>query len=505
MAPEELIKSGRYEEAIEVYLKALTEAKENQEKAKLHKALGDLWALKEDFKQASKEYLQALSLDKEGFTEEERFQMAICLSWGKQLDKAIKELSDILHRNPYHLEAKIHLARCLSWTGRLGESLRQIGEVLQRSPRNREALSIKANVLRWRGDYKKAMEIYRNLLQEKEDFDVRLGLTYLLLNKEDRRGVQRNLRLLTPLYSYQERELKILSKEIQERFGPFFEARYQFYKDSDHNRLNRYSIFGGGWFEQVRWNLYFRHTGAKDRLKSHRSEELSFQTYSRVFETLSLGGGLGIGHLRHRKTNNFLTGNAYSRFDFFRGTLGLTLSRDLCVDTAELIENRVRITGVGGSFFQNIDERLSFYGSYVYKDYSDSNRSHDFQFLPRYTIMIQNPRVTLGYRFRYLDFEKQTRRGYFDPENFISHQLLVSLDHKESRYSIFLEPYFGYQSYKRYGKRNHDFITGGTGIFQCRVWQNLNLEMAIEGGNYAIDNASGYKNFQITLGLKTYF
>ncbi len=505
MGPEDFVKAGRYEEAIEAYRKALTEAQVDQEKARLHKALGDLWALKEDFKKASKEYLQALSLDKRGFSEEEKFQMAVRLSWGKYLDEAIEALLEILKNRPDHLEARIHLARCLSWSGRLGESLRRIEEVLQKDPENRDALFIQANVLRWRGEHQKAKAIYQALLREKEDFDVRLGLTYLLLSREDRKGIQESVKRLKPLYPYQEREFKSLTEEIQRRIGPILGGQYQFYKDSDHNRLNRYSVWGGGWVEQVRWRLQFRHTGAEDRSRRHRSEELSFGVGSRIFDSLSLGGGLGITQLRHRETDHDWTGHVTGGIDFFRGAFGVRFGREVLVDTAELIENRIRVRSAGGSFSQNIGDRLSLFGSYFYRSYSDSNRSHDVQWIPRYTVLTQHPRLTLGYRFRYLDFDQQTRHGYFDPENFIAHHLLFALEVKEGRTSFLIEPHIGYQSYKRYGRREHDFVIGGAGAFEYRIGRNLYLKVAIEGGNDASDTASGFKYYQTSLGVTAHF
>ncbi len=505
VTPEELIKEGRYEEAIKAYRISLSSSRNDKEKARLHKAIGEILASKGDYKGAGKEYLKALSLDRMGFTENERFRMAIHLSWGNYLKEAVEELSDIVKNNPGHLEARIHLARSLSWAGRLKESLKEVEHILRVSPENRDALFIQANILRWRGNLHQAIAIYRNLLETKEDFDIRLGLTYALLKKGDRKGAQESFHLLKPVYPYQERELKKLEEEIVRMTRPSMGGTYQFYKDSDDNQLNRFSVSGGGWIDPVRVDLLFRHTDARDDERHHRSEEFSLRSYLKILEPLTMGGGAGVTQLAHKETDHYFTGNLFATLDLLRGFLGGSISRNVLVDNAQLIENRIRVTegGIYGS--QNLTDSLSLHGSYFYRDYSDKNHSHDFQLIPRYVVYRGNPRTSLGYRWRYLNFDKHTKSGYFDPKNFMSHQALLSIDYEKAPFFIFLEPYIGYQSFKRYGERDRDVILGGAGILRCRVSKNIDAEGSVEGGNYALGAVSGFNYFQISFGLRIYF
>lgn len=505
MTPEELVKEGRYEEAISSLESALRDAREDNERAKLHQRLGRLWAIREEFKKAAIEYLKALSLDRSGFSEEERFQMAVHLSWGGYLKEAIRVLSEILQSNPEHLDARIHLARCFSWSGRYRDALREVDMILKRSPHNREARFIQANVLRWRGEHQRAISLYQELLKEKEEFDIRLGLTYALLARGDRKGTQESISLLTPNSSYEEKELKKLHEEIHRTVSPILGGEYQFYSDSDHNRLHRFALSGRRWIESWQVALQFRETHAKDKTRDHQSEEFSFRANSKPFESLGVDGGFGIVQLRHRKTDHYLTGNLNVKIDFFNGAIGAGVSRSVLVDTAQLIENGIRVTQAGFQITQNIGDEVSLYGGYSYRVYSDRNHSHDFQLAPRYILLLKDPKLTLGYRLRYLDFDRQTRKGYFDPDHFLSHQLLATLGFEGEGYSLFLEPYGGYQSFRRYGDRNHDVIVGGTGLFRYRIGKKVELELATEAGNNALETASGFKYYQISLGLKAQF
>ncbi|MCX8116676.1 MAG: tetratricopeptide repeat protein [Desulfobacterota bacterium] len=503
--PGEVSGEGPYGKGIETHPPVLRSSQEDREGARRHYELGRAWAIREDFRKAGEEYLKALSLHRMGFTEEERFQMALHLSWGGYLKEAMDLLSEILRANPDHLDARIHLARCLSWAGRFRDALREADSVLQKYPAHREARFIQANVWRWRGEFRRAISLYHELLREKEDFDIRLGLTYALLLRGDRKGAQESASLLRPNYPYQERELAKIREEIRKRTAPFLEGRSQFYSDSDHNRLLRFALSGGGWIDSWEVALHLTETHARDKFRDHQSEEVSFSVYSKPFESLRVGGGMGVTQLRHRESDHYLAGGLNVDVDLFRGTIGARVSRAVLVDTAQLIENRIRVTQGSLQCSQNLGEGISFYGSYTYRDYSDRNHSHDVQLIPRYILLQKDPRFVLGYRFRYLDFERQTRRGYFDPDRFLSHQLLVTLGFEGDRYALLLEPYVGYQSFRRYGTPHHDLIVGGAGNFQYRIGKRFDLLLATEAGNDALGAASGFKYYQFTLGLKAHF
>ena len=118
MTPADLVKEGKYDEAMEAYRKAIEESKDDMAKAVLHKELGDLFASRGDFKNAAREFVKALRLSR-NFSENDRLQMAIHMSWGEKLNEAMAELKFILSENPENFKARIHFARVLSWAGQL--------------------------------------------------------------------------------------------------------------------------------------------------------------------------------------------------------------------------------------------------------------------------------------------------------------------------------------------------------------------------------------------------
>ena len=98
---------------IESSEKAINEAKDKREKALLRKKLGDYFVSQEDYERAAEEFMKALTLSPSPFTEQERLQMAITLSWADRLEDAGRVLRSILAENPENSDARIEFAKVL--------------------------------------------------------------------------------------------------------------------------------------------------------------------------------------------------------------------------------------------------------------------------------------------------------------------------------------------------------------------------------------------------------
>lgn len=118
-------------------------------------------------------------------------------------------------------------------------------------------------------------------------------------------------------------------------------------------------------------------------------------------------------------------------FKIFSGTMGIGFIKEAFVDTAELIDKGIRVYNVNTYLSQKLTDRWSIHGGYIYRDFSDTNHSHDFRISPIYKLFTKNPHISIGYTFKYLNFDRQSRGGYFDPENFFSHQLTLYLNYEK--------------------------------------------------------------------------
>jgi Tfp pilus assembly protein PilF len=107
--------------------------------ARLYKELADQYVAQDKLTEAAKAFSDALRTDPDQFSDAERVQMAIYLSWADNLKESERELRAVLARQPKHLEARTHLARVLSWQSQLVEAIEEADIVLKEHPNNREA------------------------------------------------------------------------------------------------------------------------------------------------------------------------------------------------------------------------------------------------------------------------------------------------------------------------------------------------------------------------------
>ena len=471
--------------------RAIESSTDRTARAKLYQQLGDLWVAQDKLEPAADAYLKALDNARDSFAPMERVQMAIYLSWADRLKESENELRALLKQEPRNMAGRTHLARVLAWSGELNEAIAEADTVLRDSPEHKDALLVKADALQWQGRYIEAVPIYRKLVARDGDFDARVGLSRSLLALGNRTEAVENLHSLTSGNGRQRRELTKLTEAIDQETRPTLDGRYNYYYDSDRNRLDRYSLTSGFWLGDQKLGFGFRHTEATDKTRSNRAEDLSLKTYGRLTDRISAGLGLGFSVLRDRHTSSFPSGHLRLDARVFGGTVGAEITREVVSDTAELIENRIRLTAVGFSFNQPITDRVSVSGNYHYKDFSDGNHANDLQLASQYALYL-TPRIIVGHRFRLLDFHKQSQSGFFDPNNYVSNRAFASLYYEHRLFYTYLEGYVGYQTFRRNRVASDDIIRGGSGSIGIKPMTNFAIEVNIEGGNFAAASASGF-------------
>lgn len=470
-----------------------------------YKNIGDEYITKDNYKAAAPYYMKALSLGREHFSLNERTRIAIYLSWAGKMQESLHELDLILREDPSNLNARIHHARVLSWSGFLDKAIYEADGILRDAPDNKDALLIKANAFRWKGLPQKALELYRSILQQEELFDARLGTTYAQLSAGDVKGAKESRKLLKPTYPYQDKELEELTLHMDRIVRPSFTPGYSYYHDSDENITNRY--FSGIRFWAGNWqnDLTYRHTHAKDDSRRNHADDIFFRTYSKLSRVFGLGGGVGFTNMANGESDVYTTWHIKTDVSFLNGIAVIAVSRDAATDIAELIENKIRYTSTTISVNQKLTDRWGVAASYRYRDYSDDNSANEIQVSADFIVHSKNPFTKLGTRLMYLDFARQSRSGYFDPNDFISPQMFAALSFESPPWYGYLEPFFGYQAFNRYGESNNDMIGGGYGLLGIRLSKRFSLEVNAEGGNYAVDTAAGWNYYLLGCRILTFF
>lgn len=480
-------------ETLQAKIKATAD---NKTLASLHKELGDRYVAQDKLAEAAEAFSRALELDRDQFSTGERVQMAVYLSWEDRLAQSANELRAVLAGEPKHLEARTHLARVLSWQGKLSEAIEEADTVLNEYPDNRQALLIKADALQWQGRYGEAMALYRKLDSKSDDFDARIGLSRSLFATGDRTAALETMNSLKPGNARQERELRRWTEALHRETRPSLDTRYNYFRDSDRNRLDRYSLASNFWLGNQRLGLSYRHTDADDRTRNARAEDVSVNIYSNFTDSFGAGAALGFTQLANGHNSSFPTGHLRLDGRLFRGSMGANISREALSDTAELIENRIRMTTVGLYLSQPLTDRFSVYAGYAYKSFSDGNYANDLQLVSQYALHL-NPRIAVGHRFRFLDFHKQSRSGFFDPDDYVSNRIFTSLGMERDKYYTYLEVFIGHQTFRRDGDASDDFIYGGSGSIGFKPTPAVALEFNAEGGTFAAGTTSGFRYFVI--------
>lgn len=486
------------DERVEQLKKAIEATTDTKEQARLQRQLGEHYTFQNQLEEAAEHYLKALALARDAFSPEERKTMAVHLSWAGRLKEAVAELRDVVAAEPVNLDARIHLARILSWMGELSAAVEEADRVLQQSPGSRDALLVKATALRWKGDAATSIPIYRRLLDEKDEFDARLGLGYALLAVGDIKGAREAGRVLTAEAPQQEKDLEAYRKAERAATRPSIDLRYSHYDDSDDNVVNAYTLLYG--FVVQNWGLTVRygHTDAKDPRRDVRADTVSVSASVPVTTRFRVRGGVGVTRLEDGGTTNVPTGHVGAEAKAWLGTIGAGVSREALTDIAQLIENKIKVTDAQIFASQQLTSRLSLYGEYHYRDYSDTNHSHDAVLSPTYVVYAGNPRISVGYRFRFLDFDRQANNGYFDPQNYVAHQGFVSASLELGPVYGIGEFFGGHQSFRDPNKTDADFFGGG-GTLGFRPTSNLSLELngITSSGAGVSTGAPGFRSFSV--------
>jgi tetratricopeptide (TPR) repeat protein len=464
--------------------------------AKLYKELGDQLVRQDKIEDAAESFSKALALDADGFSSAERVEMAIYLSWTNRLAEARAELARVLALEPQNIAARAHLARVLAWSGQLAAAITEADRVLAQQPQHKDALLVKADALQWQGRNAEAIPIYKQIVERDGDFDARAGLARAQLAVGNRLAALENRDGLKPQTAKQQSEFGKLNSAIDDETRPIFDSRYNYYHDSDKNRVDRYNVAATYWVGNQKLGLDYRHTDATDPTRHNRAEDFLAKLYSRVTDSIGAGAAIGFSQLADRHTSTFPTGQLRIDAKVFDGGIGATMTREVLSDTPELVDNRIRMTTAGLNLQQNLTERFSVLGRYNYKSFSDGNHANELQLATQYAVYLA-PRIVIGHRFRLLDFQKQTGSGYFDPNNYLANRAFTSLYYENRIYYTYIEGFLGYETFRRNGVASDNFIHGGSGSVGIKPLPYLSLEVNVEGGNFAAGSVSGFNYFNV--------
>ncbi len=483
--------SQRMPEELQAILKDDTDAVDISRKT------GDFYSSRRQYAKAAGFYLEALKLDRKRFTIGERLQMAIRISWAGRLKKAEHELRLVLVEAPKNMEARFALARVLSKEDRLKEAVRETDIILAARPGETNALLLKADCLRWAGDYSAARKCYLKILEKDDDFYARTGLARTDILAENYSESKAEIDSAKPASPSQAEDLKKLKEAYKKATDPVLNTGYLHYWDTDHNNINVYYAGFGFLAGDVKFDTVYSHTLAGDTEGHVNAEEGSARAAGKLADRIWGAAAIGATQMENSSDGLYPTWMARTDISLLKGKAGVSVSRDVFTETADLIRFRIRYSSARAYIAQTLWRRLDLYLGFAYKNYSDHNDSRDWRAEANYKILAGKPVVRLGYRFRHLSFNTQTEHAYFDPDTFFSSEVFASLYYEKGKFYTYVEPYTGYESYRRFGEDNHTVLIGGAGTLGLHLLDRLTFELNAGGGNFSLATVSGFKSYMV--------
>jgi tetratricopeptide (TPR) repeat protein len=485
--------------------RALAAGAEDAVLAPLYQQAGDALLRRNQIDRAADAFEQALKRGASQFPPSERRRLAQHLAWAGRLDTAIDALRGILEEDPANLEARIDLARFLSWRGLLVEAGAQADEALRRDPGNRAAREVKANAASWRGDSGTAQPLYRELLAEREQFDLRLNYTHDLLTAGRVVEARRSRAEMDAADDRQRGKIAALDTRIDRFAPPRVLAGLTRYDDSDDNTRDEYKLGGGITLGNIGISAEAERVDTEDRVRSAEVQRLRGAAAWPAGDSLRLRAGAGVARIEDGTGDDYFIGYVGADGTLGRLRFSAELAHDVLDDTALIVSNRIRRTEADLLTSFSFTDRWRMDGDLELYDFSDDNAGWKLEVTPQYVLRVGNPGLRLGYRRVQSAFDRQSGGGYFDPSALYANQLVLIGTLFGERLRGDIELYGGQQVTRRSGQRQRDEILGGSARLAYDFNRHFSLESEIEGGNFSLLSSGGFDYILWSVNLVVFF
>lgn len=397
-------------------------------------------------------YLRALALAPGAFSVGEKKLIASRLVVANRQREAIEVLRQLALEQGDDAEIRLSLAKLLSANENYTDAIAEVDRVLHQDRGNKYALLVKANSLRSQQKFGHSAFLYRRILEQGEDFDARVGLTYSLLAAGEKTKARESFGRLKTEDEEQQQQVDELGYYLESVTRPNIDLYTGTFTDSDNNRTEerRVTIRGAS----TDWDL-----AASSAQKTAISEGVTYTSdavtgsasanFSEVLRfTMKLGQiKLGADQLRKYSTRNV-------EIDFKVGlhpvsVLNVDISHDVNATTGTQFVNVIEQDQSSIKFTRALDAKTMLYLTYHYRQYSDENSANDFQGSAQYTVYRGGPIVRAGYTYRQMNYNHPAFHGYFDPQNYKSNQGYLTLYYEYGSYYFDVEADYGRQKYER--------------------------------------------------------
>jgi hypothetical protein len=274
------------------------------------------------------------------------------------------------------------------------------------------------------------------------------------------------------------------SDDSQHRAG--IEFNYLYYRDNSGDVVLRSSSSRTAWVRNV--HLIEHKDGVKtfDYQGSQRAESHSIEAIANLTEAIEIDGAIG-SILTDPGRSDFI-GSIRGDFSLFSGKLSASVSRGMLTWGAETIRNRVMTTDFALYAYRKLIGNLAISANLNHREVSDDNSSNSMQLAPEYGFDVLKNHITVGYRFSYLTFARQTYSGYSAPKGSVSHNGYWDFYHDWGRLYSWLELSGGYGASRMTTTTWGDFYGGGSANIGLRLTKKMLFELNSSGNNSGLSD-----------------
>lgn len=464
----------------------------NTRRARALKSTADFNFERNNRELAANLYLRALALAPDAFSVDEKKQIAERLAAAGRQREAIEMLRQLAHERD-DVEIRVHLSKLLSSEENYDEAIAEIDKALKQDRGNKYALLTKSNFLRSQQKFGESVTLYRKILERGEDFDARLGLTYGLLAMGEKTRARDSFARLKPDDDDQRQQTDELKHYLDSVTRPTIDVYNGTLTDSDKNRTTerRFTLRGTG----TDWDLTTSY-GEKSALSegvTYKANYVTAGAKANFSEVLRLALKVGQSKLDADRTRTFTTNEISADLKVGVSPLRVVtvnVSHDVVADSGSQIANMIEQDQSGIRFTRVFDANTTLFINYRYMQYSDSNSATDFQGSIQYTLFRGAPFIRVGYMYRNMDYRRPAFNGYFDPQDYSSHQAFVTLYYENTWLVSDFEVDYGRQKYERNFVDSDDKFIYASATLGTTSSKKLRLELHAEYNQSKSNNTS---------------
>lgn len=405
-------------------------------------------------------------------------------------------LRTLISDDSQNLKAKGVLAKLLYIRGYSDEAGRLCSEVLKLDPDNPEALWVKGNLFYLNGDYFKSIKTFDKILKQGDYFDAQFSKSQILLELNDVRGAYKIFSKMVPSEPLHLENYYILESILShsKKLGFALSGDYSMYSDEIGISSNRFNLRADFYLSNVKMQTDYTNMLINDTATQYICNIISFNFLYRLNAFIGIKLNNGIVML---PDENRYFGGGTGDILIPGGTLKLSFSHDVLFENSELIANIINVNRFRAGLYQKLSSVFDLNSMIEYRIYSDDNDALELSVSPIYYFYREPNSISgIEYRFKFMEYQRETSHGYFDPSKFVSHRIKLLHDMKKGRLFYIAEPYLGFEFYTRSGYYYSGVSYGGYFSVGYKISYNLLAELNLDLGN-----SEGYKYYQFGIRI----